>query len=221
MFCDRCGKNNPDGMAFCEACGNPLGETIETGAGESSKTAKLIASIVALAVAALLLIWGVINLVGCIQTGASGKSIKEFYKAIKKDEYGEIIEQMPKEFKDIAKENKDAIKEDLKSKKKASKKEYGSDYKLSYSIIDYIDYTDDEVEDIEDGMNSMLGDDDVKVEDARQYMIKVKEKGSKKKTETYEFVTVVKIDGEWYMSDVLGMATSYGYYGYEDYEDYE
>ena len=26
MFCGKCGTNNPDGMAFCSACGAPLGQ---------------------------------------------------------------------------------------------------------------------------------------------------------------------------------------------------
>lgn len=215
MFCDKCGKNNPDGMAFCEACGNPLGETAEATTGEGAKTSRLIASVVAIVVVVAVLIWGIVNLVGCIQTGASGKPIKEFYKAYNKEEYTELIDQLPKEFKDIAKENKDAFKNNFKESKKTMKKEYGSNYKVSYSIIDYIDYTDDEVKDKEKNINSMLGDDEIDVEDARQYMVKIKEKGSKKKSEYYSTINVIKVDGKWYMEDVLSMATSFSYYDYE------
>ena len=212
MFCDKCGKNNPDGMAFCEECGNPLGETATE---ESSKSVKLIASVVAIVVALGILVAGVVNLVGCIQTGASGKPIKEFYKAYNKDNYTELLNQMPKEFKDRVKENKDAVKNMYKESKKEMKKEYGSNYKVSYSIIDYIDYTDDEVKEKEKSINSMLGEDEVDVEDARQYMIKIKEKGSKKKSEYYSTVNVLKIDGKWYMEDALSMASAYSYYDYE------
>lgn len=215
MYCDKCGKNNAEGTAFCEECGNPLNteqnETVENEMNENTRKVKLIASIVICVAVVALLIWCIMGLVSCVQNGASEKPIKNYINAMNKEEYSEVFEQIPEGYEDAISENKKEEKKDeWEAYRDTLESMYGDNYKMSYKIIAKRKLSDDEIESAEDSYNSKLSDgekkfDKIDIEDACQYQIRRKNKGNEKKKESFDTYTVYKIDGKWYLQEVLDM----------------
>ncbi len=225
MFCEKCGKENPDGTRFCDGCGHEL-----TPASESNNNTEIkmptsmddvagmvknpmIQRIIIIAVCAILLIAGVLGIgscTGCISCGGNNSPeapVKLMAKAMETGDANVAIKAFPKEFQEIVKKNpliKSALKESFKS-------EYGSEKrKVTYRIVEKerVDRKDlwRLEENYYDEMRSafsMFGGGaqikNINIQDAFELEVEfiIKSRGEID-TDT-EYVTVYKSNGKWYM----------------------
>jgi len=197
MFCDKCGKNNAEGTAFCEECGNPLTVSEEAAVAAPKDKNKMIAAIVAIVVA-IVAIFGIGSCAGCFSGPET--PVKNMFKAIEKGDANAMLKAYPKAFvKTVDKDQKEDLKEELKEAAKEMKEEK---IKISYKVKDKKKIDKDDLKDVEKAEETMLKfmdakDTDVKVTAGYELEVEVtvKEDGDKETNEVE--MNVYKIDGRW------------------------
>lgn len=204
MICEKCGKENAEGMKFCEDCGAPLdganvpnANDIKTMVMENKEKVIGLAVIVVVVIALLAILLG----------GGYKKPIKNVIKAANTGKVTYALKAMPKQVQKEYKDDDDIlenIEKSLESSKKADKKEFGDNVKYSVEILDKIKIEKEDLEDTEDEVGEMfeaqkLVDDSDDVKISKGYKVAVKEttKGKKKKEVDYDTVYVYKVNGRW------------------------
>ena len=221
MFCDKCGKENPDNVQFCAGCGATLNAPAATPAnGVKFPVAKIlkIAVPVVIAVLAILL---VVNLFG----GSAHEKLIENYLEAESNNDGKLYKKCvgdpyyiewltSKDGKNIKDDNVDAYFRRYVGG-------YTYDYKTNYDIsIDHVTkFEKKEVEDIAEWLNEhTIGEgeyaekveygydeDDVKDVVIVEYKLeRVSDKyGSQKYVSSYDEAVLIKVKGKWYVSELL------------------
>lgn len=204
MICEKCGKENAEGMKFCEDCGAPLGaqnipsvNDIKEMVMENKEKAIGLAAIVVIVIAIICLLSG----------GGYKKPIKNMIKAANTGKVTYALKSMPKQVQKEYKDDDDMlerIEENLENSKKADKKEFGDNVKYSVEILDKIKIEKEDLEDVEDEFGEQFEEaeyvedaDDVKVTKGYKVAVKQVTKGKKKKEVDYDTVYVYKVNGKW------------------------
>ena len=205
MFCGNCGANNQDGAAFCAGCGAALVSNAQpvdaqpeyaseyVPAAPKKNFIPLIAGIAAVAAVVILLV--------CLLGGGHGFSEPEdaalaWVEGMCDFDTGDMLQAV---YPDIA----DDIEEDLQDDCDRAEEYYDeADVDLSFSNFeteerDY-DYGDDYLDELEEWLSDEY-DLDVKVSSVKRIKVSYEVEMDGRSKDTSENVTVVKIDGDWYV----------------------
>lgn len=198
MFCENCGKQNPDGVKFCESCGAALEGAAPAAANGGAKKIGLIAGAVAV-VLILLAIFGVFE-------AGSVKALKKLNKAGLSANAKAVVDVTYSPYAELEKEDKEEIIENLKETLQDAKEERKDDkIKISYSNYKVTKkYKKNEVKKIAEYLNNNGYDtDEYKLQAVHvvKYKETVKEDGDKD-TDTNEAV-MIKVKGKWYIQTGL------------------
>lgn len=209
MYCDKCGKRNPESNSVCNYCGAEITEKKQKNKKETSKTVRLIASGVICVVVLAVLVWCIIGLVSCVSESASEKAIKNYVKAINTGDVEIFSENIPEAYRDIMNKNdKKALKGSLDSIISHMEEMYGDELRLSCQVIDKIEHNKEKINDFEEKINNVLKQkskkaEPIEVEGLYTYLLKTNIKGNNDKKERFDKMTVYKVDGKWYSDEGL------------------
>lgn len=217
MYCEKCGKNNPEGATFCEECGAELTAVENNVENEAQNVAepeyeapvqnvtedqdkiKKIITVVIAAVAVIIVLFGASKLFGCsgVET-----PIKNQVKALNNEKATTMIKSFPKAMQKEIKDDEDkmeSLEDMLKSVKDNYEDEYGKNVKVSVKVLDKHKWDKEELEDEEEYIEEVMEeyDDNAKLQAAYDVAVKLTFKGSKKKEVEYDSMTVYKINGKW------------------------
>lgn len=206
MFCEKCGKSNPEGAVACEACGAPLNASAPTGGGINLPGGLNLGDLQkyikpALAVVAVIIVLFMFK--GCLFGGAE-KPIKNMIKYTETGKFKHLKKTMPKALVKAYDDKLDDVEEMLE-KAWESEFEEGKP-RVSYKVEDKDKLDKDELEDIEESIEAQLkaldaDDDDVKVTKGYEYELEITTKYDGDKETEDETITVVKVDGKWCLAD--------------------
>lgn len=249
MFCEKCGKDNPEGMKFCETCGAPLEaeEVVEEVAAEEVVAEEVAAEVVeetpieeepaseepatsyeetyedapapvednkqriikiaVAVVVAIIALFCVVKVGSCVVHSGPTAPIKKQMKLmndknIKEKDVEKYLKSIPDDILEIQMGNQkesDFVEqrtESLEQTRKAIEKEYGSNAKYSFEIVDRTKLTKDEIEEIEEQYEEYY-DKEIDVKKGYKYMLKTTVKGKKEKEVSFAEETVIKVDGKW------------------------
>ena len=203
MFCENCGKNNVEGALNCEACGAPLKEAPQSSFNlpEGFDVDKFKPYLKpALIVIAVIIVFFMLK--GCIGGGAE-KPIKNMIKYTETGKYKYIEKTMPKAL--IKAYDEDDLEKQAEFMEEMWEEQFDEGKpRVSYKVEDKDKLDKDELEDIEEAIESQLemmdaDDDDVKVTKGYEYELEITTKYDGDKDTEDETVTVVKVDGKWCM----------------------
>ena len=209
MYCDKCGKSNPKDTLICNYCGAEITEKKQNNKKESSKTVRLIASGVICVVVLAVLAWCIIGLVSCVSESASEKAIKNYVKAVNTGKVETFSDNIPEAYRDIMSKNeKKALEGSLKSIISHMEGIYGEEVRLSYKVLDKIEHNEKDVKAFEEKINDVIKNKNkkaeaVEVEGLCTYLLKTNIKGNDNKKESFDKMTVYKVDGKWYSDEGL------------------
>ena len=229
MFCGKCGTQIPDGAAFCPSCGNPSGTQNQANpqptanaqptayAQPAAATQKKISTntIIGIAAVAAVVIAVAVILI-CVFAGGGGSGANSPEAVVEKYVKATIIDMDADAFLDcihpdilkVAAEDEfdgdvDALKEqlqDMLDRLKEMMENFGDSVKISYEILESEDIEDEDLDEIKDYFKDEYG---VKVTAAANVTFEQRTKGEvmgQEVDQTQEnSVTVVKIDGKWYI----------------------
>ena len=234
-FCNMCGNQMEDQATFCPICGaaseaapapaqqapaaNPvndiMGKVQDFGAQAANfgqnyvqaakKDKKLWAIAAGAIVAAILVIWGLIALLGGggykqpiddmidMQMGKASKAqIKRMFPK-------EMIEEADLDMDDYWDEYKDS-KEDMLEE---LEDQFGKNVKISYKITDKEKWDKDDLEEAAELLNEAYDIKESKVKAAYELEIEMKIKGRDDSDETETTLNVIKIGSKWYIYEML------------------
>ena len=209
MYCDKCGKSNPEGALNCDYCGAEITEKKQNNKKESSKTVRLIASGVICVVVLAVLAWCIIGLVSCVSESASEKAIKNYVKAVNTGKVGTFSDNIVEAYRDIMSENDEkALEGTLNSIITHMEGLYGEKVRLSYRVLDKIEHDEKDIKAYEEKINDVIKAKNkkaeaVEVEALCTYLLKTNIKGNNDKKESFDKMTVYKVDGKWYSDEGL------------------
>ncbi|MBQ7033525.1 MAG: zinc-ribbon domain-containing protein [Clostridia bacterium] len=223
MFCEKCGKENPDSAKFCEGCGSAM-ETVEAPAATAPVAPEvepmepaapspieaafgglnkkyflpIVGAVAVVVVVVLLAVCGMfkpgpVKVVEKYLTGTTKYNAKKAYEA---------LEACPYISGD---KDKDEIKEELEDKQefyhdlKVEHKE--NDIKLSFKKVRKVEtYKKDEVDEIEDALDEYGYDvDEYPLQGvARVKALYTEIEDGDKYSDTREYITI-KVKGKWYV----------------------
>jgi len=210
-FCGHCGTSLADNATFCPSCGAPVdnqgmpqqqfnqpqqfGQPAFQQAGAMgapkagmSKNAKLAIIIAAGVVVVGLIVWLIIALLG----GGYEKPVKNYIKALEKQDYDLYCEALTPEGSGLAAlASSKPSASSFQNKVKNMISKYGEDYKISYTVVEK------EKMDSSQTLNLVDGGYKLKLE----FTIK----GSKKEATVTKNVTVLKSEGKWYLTSAISL----------------
>lgn len=207
MFCKNCGAQIKDGAKFCPKCGTPAGNTNPKAAGRTQTAKKppylAIGLVAAVAVVAVIILF----FVGRLIFGKGyEKPIKTLAKGIEQDD-GEIIQGAFTETAlDWSKEYSGLSSRELE-KNWSSSWRYNisgedledEDIKVKYKIVDVKKLDKDDIKDLKKEQKESYGfRDDITAARELDVVFTVYVDGDEEE-ETDMTVTVIKVDGKWYI----------------------
>lgn len=204
MICEKCGKENAEGMKFCEDCGAPLAGANVPGVNdikamvmENKEKAIGLAAVVVIVIAIICLLSG----------GGYKKPIKNSVKAMSTGKVTYALKAMPKQQAKYYKDEDDeleAIEKSIESQKEYMEEEYGKNFKVSCKVLDKIKIDKDDLEDIDEDLGEEFeeaeyvdDEKDVKVTKGYKVAVKYTYKGKEKKEVEYDTIRVYKVNGKW------------------------
>lgn len=204
MYCDKCGRNNPDGAAFCEECGNKLentvGENVNTYSNEvpanNGNSNKIIGIIVAVVIVAAA-VFGAVKLVGCMGLGVEAP-VKNLERAIKKGDIDALMKAFPKSYStEMDDDIKDGLEEGLQD---VSEDLEDEDIKFSFKVTRKKKLDKDDLKEAQKEENELLKLSDMdKITIKKGYKLTVKvtvKHDGDEESETFK-IPVYKVDGRW------------------------
>ena len=222
MFCDKCGKENPDNVQFCAGCGAALNAApantapeAETKDNTNSEKKFSFAKIIKIAVPVVIAVLAIFLVVNLFGGSAYEKTIENYLNALA-DGNGKAYQKAiadPYYIEWLTSKDGPHIDEDLLGYYFRSSAESSMDNlaeafgkNVRYSIsVDYVTKFDDgEVKDIADYLEEEYEyeKDDVKDVVIVEYVGKVKGSDVSRTIKTGEKV-LVKVKGKWYVSTLL------------------
>lgn len=209
MFCENCGKQNPDGAAFCEACGTSMAAVVQE-APKKKKTGLIIgivSFVLVAAVVAALFIFGVFK-------PGSVKAAEKFWNAYIKADAKTAYNLCSPYYRDWAEEDdeKADIIDEIKEELESEKEEY-DDEGIKRSVEDFKakkKYTKKEVKLIEEYLEEEEYDCDAdahKIQEVHLVEFKKVEKEDGDKEDEDAEAVMLKIKGKWYIEQRLDKET--------------
>ena len=186
MFCEKCGKENPDGAKFCEGCGSELSQNIvsdeadvnlsteysteasgveSANADFSSDTQpeepkkKSSKSIIAAAIVAVVVIVALVFGIKAVFGGGPESVVKNYVKAMETGKASYMLKTIPKSMeKEIKKDDDkmDELEDNMKDSKESIEDQFGDKAKITYKILDKEKIDKDDLEDLEDSFNDNI-----------------------------------------------------------------
>ncbi|MBQ8659229.1 MAG: hypothetical protein IJ475_00110 [Bacilli bacterium] len=225
-FCKTCNTQVDDSLAFCPTCGNKVEEVaaaaapansqpivntdaLKSKAGDVAGKAKNVAGdlvekiksdkivLVAVVVLAAVVLFAVGSFVVKIMQPGYGV-VNSYMKGMVKFDAEKIAKLY---HEDMYGEDKDL--DDMVDSLEDSFEYYeDEDYKfLSYKIREAEVYSEDELDDLAEELEEDYDIDEDDVQAARDYYVRYKMDADGEENLSYRSVTVVKIDGKWYLLD--------------------
>ncbi len=228
-FCSNCGNTLEDTAVFCDKCGTsqssenvspvltaaPVMAAPEA-AAPAKKGGKAMPIVVAIVILALIggIVFGCIKLFGGDSDKASKKvsdetayqdAVNQMFDGMEKGDWDMFVGSMPKEFADYLNKGIEAMgasngDEYLKTMTDMFKAQYGDDFKIDATFGDKKELSKEEIDDFVNEVKSTY-DVTLNIEKAYEVEIDATIKGSDSENTDTEKVTVIKIDGKWYVFD--------------------
>lgn len=209
MYCGKCGTANPDGSAFCAACGEKLG----SGTGESRKDRKKLAMAAGAALVVLVLLtalfggisWKaavkqyvkayyngdakmVVNLIPSAVYKKSAKEIQAYVTAFGMDE--KVTAKM------IKAEVQDSMQDKVDRQKESLNSAWGDQRKISVNILETENIDRDDLKDLKEVYKEDLG---IRISGAKTVSYEMKVRSNGETGSYFGEVYLVKIGGSWYL----------------------
>lgn len=216
MFCGKCGAQNEDGATFCKECGAPLTADAptpaQTPAGQSDQNVTVagkklpvnrnqLVGIIAIAAAAIVVIIIIASLMG-----GGGKSVAvKYVKALFKGDGKTIVNLMPKEYVEEMCDRQDVDKDELIENFNDALEDMIDDlddeydkWSVTVKATKTKDLSDSKIEDLEDKYDSYF-DVDLDIKAAQEITLELTAKADGDEDTTKVKLTVIKVDGKWYV----------------------
>lgn len=224
MLCNKCGIEMGN-EAFCPNCGTPAGQGAPAGAEAApSVDIKKYLPIIGAVAGVLVIVILLVSLLGGGGSGKIEKLLNKQAKAIMNEDTDAYVKTLPecvlKQFKDAygsTKDFEDAVDEELATLNENFEDEYDKGYKVSYNVIDTRKMSEDELEDLTDLYEKTI---DEEVTKGYKAAVEVTIKGDDGKEYYYTSASIIKIDGEWYLTSDSVMG-NVAYASSSDWDDYE
>lgn len=216
MFCGKCGTQNPDEAEFCKGCGarlkssSEIYRTMAVNPSENVRYRKIgMVTVGILAVVILVIVFGLFG-------GRSYKStINRYVKATYDGDAKAIVDLIPNKVVDYAMEEEGYDKDDLnefieegeetlKDQMDSLDSYLGENWKLTHKIVDTVDISEDDLDDLKDDYQEM----DVKISAAKELEIELTIQGAETEASNSITVNVIKVGRSWYL-DVLSMGNMF------------
>lgn len=232
MFCEKCGKSNPDEAKFCEGCGNPLvaeadlqaaepaadsADAFDAAAPQQAAPNNTTKKIITIAVPVLLIVIIIWSLVSCgVFKPGYEKAFSNYCKAMQEgdgkllynttvDPY--ILEGMLEGERSDYDEEQDVIDEytdRAESQRDALEDEYGEHLKITYKIRKTTEYTQSEIEDIAAYLEERYDYDASDVQDVVTLRVRMTIEGEDDRESDTTEVAMMKVRGKWYVASQSG-----------------
>lgn len=209
-FCANCGNQMMDNAVVCPACGTPAeAQAAPAAAPAAKKVDPKIIKLGAIAVAAV----AVIAIIIAIIVGAGNnykKAINNYLDYALKCDVKKVEKLAPKMYWDYCEENKlfnikdkdelnEAYEEVLEERKEALEDEYGKNVKYSYKITDVDELSDKKVSEYAGALKDKYDIAKKKVTKGYEVEFDITVKGKEDEDDDEMTLTVLKIDGNWYV----------------------
>ena len=206
-FCGNCGYQSDDSALVCGNCGTPF----ESAAPVAAKT-KLDPKVIKLGGIALAAIAVVVILIVLLCSGGYKSVVSDVFEAYTENEPSILVELHPDyEYALGAKESdvKADYKEDIAETQKWWEGKTDKGYKVSYTITDTDEYSDEKLETVIDSIKERIDnygkDVDFDVDTIEAVLEVEMDIEVKEGDESYEYdgqIVLIKIDGDWKVSDI-------------------
>ena len=224
-FCNYCGTQLDDSATFCANCGAQIeagsnaAKATKASAPQSTPTHtsnvqldapakgdgfiaqnknKLIGA--GIAVVAVILIFSIVS---SIISGWGYKGpIKNYYKAVNKESGKTYMKTKPEFICEAEDKDEDDYDDLMEEELESIGDIVGKNPKIEYEILEKTEIPEKRLENLTDSYNEIYEDeldDECEITDGYEVLLKVTCKGSREKKESYDVVTVLKIDGDWYI----------------------
>ncbi len=218
VVCSNCGVNiapqQPEAAASAPASDATPGEVAVAAIKDKSlvfinkmKSDKKFMGIVLGSIAGVILVIVLL----CVLMGGGYKSAIENYFDAMQGDYDAYVACMPEDVFDDYLDYKDMSKKELKEEMEDSS---DGDLKVSYDILDTDELDEDDLDDIKDYLKENLDISKKDVTEAIEVELEVTLKYDGEKMSNETDVVVVKIDGDWYVYEVLESIASEMKYSY-------
>ncbi len=217
--CRQCGAAFEDDTRFCTNCGS--NDLVSNGAPQQNyyaqpvakKANKKLFGIIGIAAAAVVVVILLIVLLG----GKSYQSAIDNWFAANYEGDVEVAEDLAPEKvfdkKDIDIDDlQDSIEKSWKSNNKSLKKEYGSDYEVSYKVLMDKELEEDDLEDVAEYIEDTYKIDAEEVTAAYEVIIEMTIEGEDAIYVSSKNIDVIKIDGTWYPVNISSDYDSVSFY---------
>ena len=212
-FCEECGSPMEDNASFCENCGTAVPQEAAAPAGnvftkfvDRLKSDKKFAIIVGGVAAALVL---VIVLICVFSGGGSGytKALDNYIDVMIKGNVKNLENLAPPQYWEYMEDENDmdmddmmdSLEERLDDLKEYMEDEFGKNIKVTYEIRDEKELSEKKLEGIAEALEDTYDIDAKDVTAAYDLELKMTIKGSEDDDSDKTEMSVVKIDGKWYV----------------------
>lgn len=212
MFCGKCGAKIENAGQFCPYCGAPLrsqgnqapfnqpfNQPVNQPIHQTSKIKKY----VMIGVLAVVVILAVCLLKSCLGNTYEAP-VKNIVKMIEKQDAGKMLDLFPDDIWDAVSEKSGMSKSDVKDLvsdqlMEELLDEYDGKISLKYDIVNEINCTDEEVQEIRAQYAALIGK-NIKIKDAKRLNVRMKVYTDGEKVEDDETeIVVIKVRNKWYL----------------------
>lgn len=231
-FCRQCGAQLEDDAVKCEACGAEIKPAEETNQQPADAQAQAVASdaengenanpnapapkklstrnIAIIAAAAVVVI--VVLIVALTAGGGYKSAINNYIDVMIKGQVNKLDKLAPQEYWEYYEDNYDMNIDDLEKDAEDMvdtiidmlEEEYGDNVRVSYKVTKEDKLTDNELNEIREGVNDRYGIARKSVTEGYDISFDTTVKGNDDEMTSEASAYIVKIDGGWYLTDTSG-----------------
>ncbi len=215
-FCEKCGTELADDVQFCENCGQPVVAASPADPATSKMPTflqKLLSDkkMLGMAIGAVAAVIVVIILLVVLFGGSPYKKALNNYFDLMKGEISDVKALAPDSFWAEVKDEfdvtsgdvKDHLKDSYKVLAEALEEEYGKNIKIKWEVTSEEKLDKDDLGDIKDELKDKYGINKKEITEACELELHTETKGSEDEDENDAELTVVKIDGKWYIYNLI------------------
>lgn len=220
-FCPKCGKPFEENAANCAFCGarnpevpastNPkVNEIVNKARSLNKKNIAILAGAVVVVVLAIILI-------SSIAGNGYKKAIDNFFAVTVEGDVDKLEKLAPEEFWEELEETFDVklkdikknVEEEFEATFESLEDDYGKNIKVKYKVLDKEELDEDDLDEIKDILKDSYGIAKKSVKAGYEVEIEATIKGKDDEDTDEQDMTIIKIDGDWYITDIFSMLKYY------------